>query len=161
MSGGDAWSAGVLLSCNASTGVWRLLEVVITWRMLSVSRGHHTQHTGHLYQDHQGGSCLAVSNSLGPHGPWPTRLLCPWYSPGKNTGVGCHFLLQGIFPTHVIHPHCILTYSVESTLLRPDSAILITSLAVFLQTDKSHNLGGNCISRHIISLSPRLGSTTC
>ena len=29
----------------------------------------------------------------------PARLLCPWDSPGKNTGVGCHFLLQGIFPT--------------------------------------------------------------
>ena len=28
----------------------------------------------------------------------PTRLLCPWDSPGKNTGVGCHALLQGIFP---------------------------------------------------------------
>ena len=28
-----------------------------------------------------------------------TRLLCPWDSPGKNTGVGCCFLLQGIFPT--------------------------------------------------------------
>ena len=28
----------------------------------------------------------------------PTRLLYPWDSPGKNTGVGCHFLLQGIFP---------------------------------------------------------------
>ena len=27
------------------------------------------------------------------------RLLCPWNSPGKNPGVGCHFLLQGIFPT--------------------------------------------------------------
>ena len=27
------------------------------------------------------------------------RFLCPWDSPGKNTGVGCHFLLQGIFPT--------------------------------------------------------------
>ena len=26
----------------------------------------------------------------------PTRLLCPWDSPGKNTGVGCHFLLQGV-----------------------------------------------------------------
>ena len=26
-------------------------------------------------------------------------ILCPWDSPGKNTGVGCHFLLQGIFPT--------------------------------------------------------------
>jgi len=28
------------------------------------------------------------------------RLLCPWNSPGKNTGVGCHSLFQGIFPTH-------------------------------------------------------------
>ena len=28
-----------------------------------------------------------------------TRFLCPWDSPGKNTGVGCHALLQGIFPT--------------------------------------------------------------
>ena len=28
----------------------------------------------------------------------PTRLFCPWNSPGKNTGVGCHFLLQWIFP---------------------------------------------------------------
>ena len=29
----------------------------------------------------------------------PTSLLCPWNFPGKNTGVDCHFLLQGIFPT--------------------------------------------------------------
>ena len=29
----------------------------------------------------------------------PARLLCPWDFPGKNTGVGCHSLLQGIFPT--------------------------------------------------------------
>ena len=29
----------------------------------------------------------------------PARLLCPWDSPGKNTRVGCHSLLQGIFPT--------------------------------------------------------------
>ena len=29
----------------------------------------------------------------------PTRLLCPWNFPGKNTGVGCHSLLQWIFPT--------------------------------------------------------------
>ena len=30
---------------------------------------------------------------------WPTRLLCPWNSPDKNTGVSCHSLLQGIFQT--------------------------------------------------------------
>ena len=38
-----------------------------------------------------------MSNSLRPHGP--TRLLCQWDFPGKNTGVGCHFLLQGIILT--------------------------------------------------------------
>ena len=35
-----------------------------------------------------------MSNSVRPHRPQPTRLPCPWYSPGKNTGVGWHFLLQ-------------------------------------------------------------------
>ena len=39
-------------------------------------------------------SCSIVWNSLQPHGLQPARLLCPWDSPGKNTGVGCHFLLQ-------------------------------------------------------------------
>ena len=34
-----------------------------------------------------------MSDSLRPHGAQPTRLLSPWNSPGKNTGVGCHFLL--------------------------------------------------------------------
>ena len=38
-----------------------------------------------------------MSNSLWPYRPWSIRLLCPWDSPGKNTGVGCHFLLQAIF----------------------------------------------------------------
>ena len=35
-----------------------------------------------------------VSDSVQPHRRQPTSLLCPWDSPGKNTGVGCHFLLQ-------------------------------------------------------------------
>ena len=43
--------------------------------------------------------CSVMFDSLQPHGLWPARLLCPWDSPGKNTGVGCHFLLQGIFLT--------------------------------------------------------------
>ena len=44
--------------------------------------------------------------------PWtvePTRLPCPWHSPGKNTRVGSHVLLQGIFPTQELNPgllHC-------------------------------------------------------
>ena len=39
-------------------------------------------------------SLSVVSDSVRPHRRQPNRLLCPWDSPGKNTGVGCHFLLQ-------------------------------------------------------------------
>ena len=39
-------------------------------------------------------STSVVSDSVRPHGQQPTRLPCPWDSPGKNTGVGCHFLLR-------------------------------------------------------------------
>ena len=49
--------------------------------------------------------CLAaVSNSLRPHGLYLAGLLCPQDFPGMNTGVGCHFLLQGIFPDPGLEP---------------------------------------------------------
>ena len=44
-------------------------------------------------------SCSVVSDSLRPHGLQPTRFLCPWHFPDKNTGVGCCFVLQSIFLT--------------------------------------------------------------
>ena len=37
---------------------------------------------------------------------WP---LCPWDFPGKNIGVGCHFLLQGIFPSQGLNPHLLVS----------------------------------------------------
>ena len=45
-----------------------------------------------------------ASNSLRSHTLQPARLLCPWNFPGKNTGVGCHSLLQGIFLTQGSNP---------------------------------------------------------
>ena len=55
-------------------------------------------------------SCSVVSaNSLQPHGLEPAKLLCPRDSPGTNTGVGSHSLLQGIFLTQGLNPgllHC-------------------------------------------------------
>ena len=39
------------------------------------------------------------------HAQQPTRLLCPWDSPGKNTAVGCHALLKRIFPTQGLNPY--------------------------------------------------------
>ena len=52
-----------------------------------------------------------VSDSLRPHG-----LYSPWNSLGQNTGVVCHFLLQGIFPTHGSNVH-LLQMQVDSLLL--------------------------------------------
>ena len=46
-----------------------------------------------------------VSDSWWLCGLWPARLFCPWNSPGKHTGVGCHFLLQGIFLTQGSNPN--------------------------------------------------------
>ena len=47
-------------------------------------------------------SCLTLCNAMVCS---PPRLLYPWDSPGKNTGVGCHALLQGIFPTQGLTLH--------------------------------------------------------
>ena len=47
-----------------------------------------------------------MSHSLRPRRLWPSRLLSPWNSPGRNTGVGSHSLLQGIFPTQGLNSGC-------------------------------------------------------
>ena len=50
-------------------------------------------------------------DSLQPGGLKPAKLLSPWDSAGKDTGVGCHALLQGLFPTQesnlCLHGSCI------------------------------------------------------
>ena len=58
-------------------------------------------------------------NSLWPHGLQPTRLLCPYNFSGKNTGVGCHFFLWGIFLIQGLnsHPLQLLHWQVYSFLL--------------------------------------------
>ena len=60
--------------------------------------------------------CSVVSDSLQPRGLQPARLLCPWDAPGKNTGVGCHALLQGIFLIQGLNsdPLCLLHWQAGS-----------------------------------------------
>ena len=62
-----------------------------------------------------------MSDSVRPHRRRPTRLPHPWDSPGKNTGVGCHFLLQGIFLTQGSNPRllCLLHWQMGSLPLVP------------------------------------------
>ena len=76
-------------------------------------------------------------------GATPARLLRPWDSPGKNTGVGCPFLLQGIFPTqgsnlHLLHlPH----WQVDSSPLCHLGSQLSPKVIQFLYKDKYLFLG--------------------
>ena len=58
-----------------------------------------------------------MSNSLQPHGMQPTKLLCPWDSPDKNTGVGCHALLRDL-PKPGVEPRS-PTLQVNSLLTEP------------------------------------------
>ena len=65
---------------------------------------HRKQTYGHLKGKGDGVSHSIMSDSLRPHVLQSTRFLCPWNSPGKNTRVGSHCLLQGIFPTQGSNP---------------------------------------------------------
>ena len=64
-------------------------------------------------------SCSVVSKSLRSHGLQPTRLLCPYNFPCKNTKAGCHFLLHGIFPTQGsnLRLFCLLHWQADSSPL--------------------------------------------
>jgi len=74
----------VLVKQFWTTNGWSLWGVIMSW----------------WWGPHERACCCCcyvasvVSDSVRPHGWQPTRLHRPWGSPGKNTGVGCHFLLQ-------------------------------------------------------------------
>ena len=57
-----------------------------------------------------------MSNSVQPHRRQPARFFCSWDSPGKNTRVDCHILLQGIFLTQGLNPH-LLNWQADSLSL--------------------------------------------
>ena len=73
-------------------------------------------------------ACSVVSDSFRPHRLQPARLLRPWSFPGKNTAVGCHFLLQRISPTQGSNLRllCLLHWQVGSLLLAPPGKPRIT-----------------------------------
>ena len=62
-----------------------------------------------------------MCDSSRPYWPQAVRLLCLWDSPGKNNGVGCHFLLKGIFQIQGLNPHflCLLHWQEGSLPLMP------------------------------------------
>ena len=99
-----------------------------------------------------------MSDSVRPHRQQPTRLPYPWDSPGKNTGVGCHFLLQcmkvksesevtqsclphGLQPTRLLHPWDFPGKSVVH--LETGEASILTS-SCFQGAAGNHQLSSAC-----------------
>ena len=108
-----------------------------------------------------------VSNSLGPHGLKLTRLLPPWNSAGKNTGVSCHSLLQGIFPIQGLNLGLLgllglLHWQADSLPLAPPGKPLLPSRGhkILLQSLKNSEFSNNiffisrfssqCLSTHYL-----------
>ena len=89
-------------------------KVILSYYHIIIMRSC-LQHLHFLLQDSNGSvcmlSCSVISNSFQPLGLQPNRLLCPWNSPDRSTGVGCHFLFQGSPQsrdrTHVSYISCI------------------------------------------------------
>ena len=78
-----------------------------------------------------------MSDSLWPHGLYASRLLCPWDFAGKNTGVGWHFLLQGICLTQSASP----SLQADSILLSHQGSTFII-LILFLPLLWTEKPGG-------------------
>ena len=103
--------ASQLLQCSDAEGSSQTQTVSFIWHACEVTS--------------------VMSYSLLHYGPQPSRLLCPWYSPGKNTGVGCHLLFQGLFPTQRSNPHllCLLHWQAGSLPLAPPGNPLFIPLS--------------------------------
>ena len=111
-----------LLLCNKFEMPARLLDI-------DVYRGswtHRTRRENRARDIHRGSpmllmqcvliNCSLLSNSLQHHRLLAARVLGSWNFPAKNTGMGCHFLLQGIFLTQGSNPHflCLLHWQADS-----------------------------------------------
>ena len=101
-----------------------------------------------------------MSNSARPHRLQPIRLPCPWDSPGKNTGVGCHFLLQFRkvkSESEVSHSCPTLSDPMDCSL--PGSSILGIFQARVLEMKQNHEMEkvqGVLLTALLISSSPSL-----
>ena len=77
--------------------------------------------------------CLVMSSSLQTFGLWPSRLLSPWDSPGKNIGGDCHALLQRIFLTQDLNPCllCLLHWLAGSLPAEPLCVCVLSRVQLF------------------------------
>ena len=102
-------------------------------------------------------SCLTLCDPMA-YGLWPARLQCPWDSSGKNTGVGCHALLQRVFMTqgsnlHLLHLLCVCTHIYTPVGL--PGGLVIKNLLAMQKTQKTRvqfSVGRTHIHIYVVAL---------
>ena len=91
--------------CSFTSDLFSLADIKIFWFSNNLQINYNMSRQGCLLiYAAAAQSCLILCD---PQGLQPTSLLCPWDLPGKNTGMGCPFLFQGILPTQGLNP-CLL-----------------------------------------------------
>ena len=94
----DLDSHALLLNLHCERGYKGLIWCLNAATVPYVNLGFHSHLTSFSLMQSLYAAAAAVtsvvSDSVQPHRRQPTKLPCPWDFPGKNTGVGCHFLLQ-------------------------------------------------------------------
>ena len=138
--------------CQGPVEGWLLRHRVSFWSgesvlgLNGVMFAHHLLKTTRMCWISPQARCVlsrsVISDSLRPHGLQPARLLCPWDSPGKNTGVGCHFLLQGTFLTQGSNPR--LLQFLHWQILYHIWEVHVTYMLFFLKIGQSVFPGQTC-----------------
>ena len=92
--------------------------------------------------------CSVVSDSLQPYGLQTVRLLCPWNFPGKNTGAGCHFLLQEIFPTQGSNPILLSLFTGREILYHCNTWEVPTQIQIHVTTTTVRRQSSSLTPQH-------------
>ena len=82
-----------------------------------------------------------MSDCVRPYGQQPISLLCPQDSLGKNTGVGCHFLLQTKGEENIYFPSAHGTFSMIGHMLEHETTLsIINKIEILLSNISDHNI---------------------
>ena len=115
-----SWFSSVETSLSSASSL--SLSLSLSLSMWSLNLGASDIRKNIIIKMHYMPACWVaslVSDSLQLHRPYPSRLLWPWDSPGKSTGVGCSSLLQGIFLNQGLNPCLFMSPSLAGDSLIP------------------------------------------
>ena len=112
---GEAWRAAVhgITKSRTQLSKW----ITTTMKLLKLDEMRESVENIYVGTVRACSVASVVSDSLWPRGLWPTRLLCPWDSPGKNAGMSCYALLQGIYPTQRSNLHLPVSLALQADSL--------------------------------------------